>query len=113
MTVLVPLSRECRQVEIRLQTAFGHEPVLLRRMECCFLAASDRPDLARGAVGRVASSPGQAAGCLRDIVDHYDHYEKTAQAFAADWASSHTADQVLCDLTARSIPATVDQRMAA
>jgi len=107
MTLLVPLESQSRQVEIRLQTAFGHEPFLLRRMDCCFLAASDFSQPARGAVGQVASDAGQVAECLRDIVDHYDHYDKTARAFAAGWAPVHTAGQVLSDLTARSaLPAT-------
>ncbi|HEX4146669.1 MAG TPA: hypothetical protein VHY91_24415 [Pirellulales bacterium] len=102
MTVLVPLHGQCRQIEIRLQTAFGHEPFLLRRIECSFLAASDLSQPARGAVGQLASDAGQVADCLRDIVDHYDHYEKSARAFAATWAPVHTAGQVLSDLTARA-----------
>jgi hypothetical protein len=102
MTVLVPLESQSRQIEIRLQTAFGHEPFLLRRMECSFLAASELSRPACGAVGQLASDVGQLADCLRDIVDHYDHYEKTARAFASQWAPVHTADQVLRDLTARA-----------
>ena len=101
MTVLVPLAGQSRQIEIRLQTALGHEPLLLRRIDCCFLATSNLSQPARGAVGQVASDAGQVADCLRDIVDHYDHYDKTARAFAAGWAPVHTADQVLCDLSAR------------
>ncbi len=102
MTVLVPLASQSRQIEIRLETAFGHEPILLRRIECCFLAVPDASRPAIGAVGRLISDPAQAAECLRDIVDHYDHYEKTAREFAATWAPTHTADQVLRDLTARA-----------
>ncbi len=102
MTVLVPLDSHSRQLEIRLQTAFGHEPFLLDEMKCSFLAASDMAPLALGAVGRLATDPKQAAECLRDIVDHYDHYNKTARAFAAEWAPVHTADEVLRALTNRS-----------
>ena len=78
MTVLVPLDSQSRRIEIRLQTAFGHEPFLLRQMECSFLAASDQSRLARGAVGQLASQPSQVAECLRNIVDHYDHHANTA-----------------------------------
>jgi hypothetical protein len=113
MTVLVPIESQSRRVEIRLQTAFGHEPFVLRRMECCFLAAPDASLPAQGAVGRVASDPAQAAECLRDIVDHYDHYEKTARTFAAGWAAVHTANQVLCDLTSRAARAPAEFRKAA
>ncbi|HEY1784481.1 MAG TPA: hypothetical protein VGG30_02995 [Pirellulales bacterium] len=102
MTVLVPLESESRQIEIRVQTAFGHEPFVLRRLECCFLAASELSQPARGAVGQVASDAGQLSDCVRDIVDHYDHYGKTARAFAEQWAPVHTAGQVLNDLTARA-----------
>ena len=42
MTVLVPFSSGTRRIEIRLQTAFGHEPFLLRQIDCSFLAAPVR-----------------------------------------------------------------------
>ncbi|HEX4146670.1 MAG TPA: hypothetical protein VHY91_24420 [Pirellulales bacterium] len=113
MTVLVPLDGRSRQIEIRLQTAFGHEPLVLRRMDCTFLAAPEQSRPALGAVGRLASDPAQAAECLQDIVDHYDHYEKAARAFAADWAAVHTADQVLRDLTAGAAGPLVERRRAA
>jgi hypothetical protein len=102
VTVLVPLESQSRQIEIRVQTAYGHEPFVLERLECCFLAAPDRARLAHSAVGRLASDPAQAAECLRDVVDNFDHYEKTARAFAVDWAAEHTGSQVLWDLTTRA-----------
>jgi hypothetical protein len=102
VTVLVPLEGQSRQIEIRVQTAYGHEPFVLERLECCFLAAPDRARLAHSAVGRLASDPAQAAECLRDVVDNFDHYEKTARAFAVDWAAEHTGSQVLWDLTTRA-----------
>ena len=88
-TVLVPLSSQSRRIEIRLQTAFGHEPLVLQRMECCFLAASDQSRPAHGAVGRLFSDPGQAADCLRDIVDHYDHYDKTVRVWGRTVFAAH------------------------
>ncbi len=97
MTVLVPLDAQCRQIEIRFETAFGHEPFLLGRLECCFLGGSDS-GVPQGAVGRLASDPAQTAECLRDIVDHYDHYENTTRAFATTWGPAHTADKIVRDV---------------
>jgi hypothetical protein len=112
MTVLVPLCGQSQQIQIRLQTALGHEPFLLRRIDCCFLAAGESP-VPGGAVGQLASDPSQAADALRDVVDHYDHYEQTARAFAADWATEHSAEQVLRKLTTRSAWSAPVRRRAA
>jgi hypothetical protein len=100
-TVLVPLDGRARRVEIRLQTAFGHEPLTLRKLDCCFLA-SGGAELPRGAVGLLSSDRSQVPELLRNVVDHYDHYAKTARKFAATWAPIHTARQVLADLLERA-----------
>ena len=72
-TMMVPLDGQCRHIEIELQTAFGREPIVLRQLECCFLAAPGEPP-PLGAVGRIAGDPQQFADCLREIVDHFEHY---------------------------------------
>jgi hypothetical protein len=99
-TVLVPLRHGCRQIEIELKTALGHEPVVYRGLECCFLDAPG--PVPRGAVGLAASDADQVADCLRDIVDHYQHYAQTAADFATIWARKHTAGGVIDALTRRA-----------
>jgi hypothetical protein len=97
----MPLDHKTQRVEIRLQTAFGHEPLVLRKLECAFLAAGNQR-FPLGAVGLLASDRAAVADLLRNLVDHYEHYSRTAQEFKKTWAPVHTAGQVLADLLERA-----------
>jgi hypothetical protein len=95
--LLLSLDPGARRIRLRLQTAFGREPLVIRGLDCSFLAST--VELPRGAVGLVVSDPNQVATCVRELADHYDHYDRTARALAAKWSQWHNADQAFDALT--------------
>ena len=69
-----------------------------------------------GSPGRVSARGGgldcgrcrSVQDLLRDMVDHYAHYRRTAEAFAPDWGERHSPAKVVQLLTRQSL---TDSRM--
>ena len=51
-----------------------------------------------GAVGLAYQEVAEIPALIREIVDHYNHYRKTATEFAAEWRQFHNADRLVKEI---------------
>ncbi|MBL8178556.1 MAG: hypothetical protein JNK48_28040 [Bryobacterales bacterium] len=51
-----------------------------------------------GAVGVVYHDTAEIAPLVRDLVEHHEHYLKTARAFARNWQSYHNSDRLVGEI---------------
>lgn len=78
----------------------------VKDIEVSFLAAvavdpRPRHPYPTGAVGLTASSGEQVPRLLGEMIEHYEHYRKTALAFSSEWMTEHSPRNVLRTILAR------------
>ncbi len=108
-SILFSLASPTNDLQLTWQNAFSSQLIELKDVEFLFLSAVGM-ECPLGAVGRIAAGVDQAPDLLRDIVDHYAHYRRTAEAFAPDWGVWHSPAKVVQILTRQSL---ADARFAA
>jgi hypothetical protein len=96
-STLVPLAQGCQNVRLLLSNAYGRQRLLVEGLELAFLstAALQTPSCPAGAVGLIAADMDQVPRLLRDMVDHYDHYRRTAAQFAPRFAAIHSPQHLI------------------
>ncbi len=99
---LVRLGSQATRLEMRLRYAFrAQEPIDLRRFSVHFL-----PDtLPLGAVGLVAASTDQFPALLREMVQHYAHYRRSAIEFSQGWRARHAPSETVRTLLGNELSA--------
>lgn len=105
-STLFSIPDNARGGTLSLWQACGGVPIELRDLTLRFLDASAWPGgrAPLGAVGAVAVDPAEAARLLRDIVQHYAHYRRTAVDFSHDWFRRHDPRLTVRTLIDRSLP---------
>jgi hypothetical protein len=88
---------------VRLWLAFGapyaNGQVLVSDITIDFLsAAQDTKRLPTGTVGLIYHDPVEIPVLLRELIDEYPHYRRTARAFAEPWALYHNASRLVEEL---------------
>jgi hypothetical protein len=80
--------------------AYRDAPVAVRDVQLDFLSTANAPGQTcpLGAVGLIAADPCQVPALLRNLVDHYPHYRRTAAEFAERWIEWHNPDRVVAEL---------------
>jgi len=105
-TALVHLGEGARRIEVSFSNAFSEKGIVIDRLEVALLGQPGARDGAirglagggcvpAGAVGLVAADVGQVPALLRDLCTHYDHYQRTAAAFALGYRADHDPARVL------------------
>ena len=109
---LIEVERESRKAvglltlapgAVRLWLAFGapyvNRQVSVSDITIDFLsAAQDTRQAPTGAVGLIYNTPAEIPDLLRELIDEYPHYRRTARAFAAKWTFYHNADRLVQEL---------------
>ena len=54
-----------------------------------------------GAVGQIYHEETEIPDLLREMIDHYEHYHRTALEFAEPWGRYHNADRLVGELSGR------------
>lgn len=108
--ILVPLVGGAQQLQLVWRNAYQDQVVKIDDVEFVFLGAEQANSGATGlsssvplgAVGLTFAGVEQVPALLRDMVDHYDHYRRTAEAFAPAWGEWHSPERVVRLLTDRA-----------
>jgi hypothetical protein len=96
--VLFPIVSQAAPLELRWRNAFGESMLEVEDLEFQFLSAGAQ-GLPLGSVGLLAAGIDQVPRLLRDVADHYEHYRRSAEAFAPAWGEWHSPDKVVRMLT--------------
>lgn len=91
VSALVPLSSTAATLRLWCTNAYDRGSIVLGDLEACFLEAADAPQRSHpaGAVGLIAAGTDQVAPLLKNIVQHYSHYQQTAAHFSRGWLEDH------------------------
>lgn len=99
-TAYTPIAETTRALRIRLFPAFGGEPPQQIRLSRFHTPQSIEPPRL-GSHNLAAADWRSAARLLREIVDNYDHYQRSAESFAVDWRERHHPQRTIEILTGR------------
>jgi hypothetical protein len=97
------LSAAAARLRLTLENAFDHHPLPLQNVQLSLLNSSDRPGgCPTGSVGLIAADPGEVSALLREMLEHYPHYEASARQFAVAWNRKHAPLQTIIQLRERA-----------
>ena len=101
-TALVSLQPNCARMEWECHAAFQDQPLEISEFGAQFMAPrTPGATIPLGAVGLIFSDAAQTPDLLRNLVEHYPHYERTAAAFARRFFAEHSPDHVVAELMSR------------
>jgi len=102
-TVMFHLSSAAARLRLTLENAFQHQTLALRDVQLSLLDSSSRPGgCPTGSVGLIAADPGEVSALLREMLEHYPHYQSSALQFAAAWNRKHAPSQTVIHLRQRA-----------
>lgn len=78
--------------------AIGSSLTWFDTLEIVFLRAPSGRRFPAGAVGLIYHSSAEIPALIKDMIDHYAHYRRTAAEFSGKWRAYHNSDRLLRDL---------------
>jgi hypothetical protein len=103
------------ELRMGLSSAYPNEKASLRSVGIEFLRAPDGRSIPRGAVGLIYRSVAEIPSLVRDLIDNYGHYRRTAIEFSRRWREYHNSDRLVRELEGNAMGAVaqVEERRAA
>ena len=98
-SVLIPLQSDCYRIWLGFKNAFGNSAMRLIRINVEFLEPSNSAkSFPMGAVGLAYDTPYEISGLIRDIIDNYQHYKRTALQFSREYLMVHNAENLVQEI---------------
>ncbi|MDQ6862360.1 MAG: glycosyltransferase [Thermoproteota archaeon] len=104
-SIFVPLEGDCHRIWLGFKNAFENKALRLAKLNVAFLKPNQQEKERQqqppsniypmGAVGLSYDNPNEISGLLRDIIDNYQHYRKTALSFSRDYLKIHNAHHLV------------------
>lgn len=91
------VAKDLRQVRLRFRNAFHHSMASIQNVQIVTLN-SETQQIPLGTVGIVAADEQQLPHCIDEMVQHYDHYRRSAGEFAHSWYSRHRPKRTIAHL---------------
>ncbi len=101
-SVVVSLWPACRLLRAGLRSNGADKKIAMEAFQIDFLGPRPGQSVPLGAVGLAYQETQEIPDLIREIVDHYPHYRKTANQFAGEWCKYHNADRLVEELRCRS-----------
>ncbi len=98
--ICVPLPPNCTRISIDVRSARASEGGLPGELTVEFLAAPEGRPFPIGAVGLIYSSTDEIPVLVKDLIDHYAHYSRTAVEFSKPWREYHNSHRLLREMEA-------------
>jgi hypothetical protein len=111
---LVRLEPAAWRVRLALSNAYDEAPVTIQDVQVSLLssAQTEAGRAPSGAVGLIAADSGEAPRLLREMIDHYDHYRRTAAKYSSDWFRRHDPRRTVSTLIDKSAPSRARRQAA-
>ena len=91
-SVLAHLQNGAEEIWLGLRNAHSAHAITITQVEVAFLQPdSIGLDIPLGVVGMTYGSPEEITWAVRETIEQYDHYRKTAESFSEDWNKVHNA----------------------
>ncbi|MGC1928719.1 MAG: glycosyltransferase, partial [Candidatus Nitrosopolaris sp.] len=95
-SVFLPLKSDCYRIWLGFKNAFENKAIRLNRINIAFLEPQQPSRrYPMGAVGLSYDNPNEISELLRDIIDNYQHYRKSALAFSHEYLKVHNANHLV------------------
>lgn len=89
-------------VKLRLSNAYTQKRLTVGDCQLRFLNSNATFGCPAGSVGLVATQHTQIPDLLHDMIEHYDHYRVSAEAFSGSWRRAHHPARTIEILTANA-----------
>ena len=93
--VYFPLPKEFATLELSFRNGCSDSSISIKHLNLQFLEFADQPAPPRSAVGIIAADHEATVAAVDEIVNHYDHYQTSAQQFARTWAWQHHPNRTI------------------
>ena len=99
---LIAVGRNCRRVWLSLGPSERGATLRFANLRFKWLCAPPNGSFPLSAVGLIYYSVSEVAPLVRNLIEHYPHYRKTATKFSDSWRALHNADRLIADLGPQS-----------
>jgi hypothetical protein len=98
----VALADGVQHVRLRWENPYGPGEIQIDDVELSFLAArqAPQPHPPAGAVGLMAADQRQLPRLLGEMLQHHDHYCRTAASYSRQWMQKHAPHNTFATLLA-------------
>lgn len=109
--MLVHVKNRASRISLTWNNAYHDARITLADLKMSFLSASEHHggSCPAGAVGLIAAATKHVPDLLREMVVHYEHYRKTADAFSNHWVQMHNPQQTISKLIAKGSVGTIEK----
>ncbi len=97
-SILVPVEANTKRIWVGLNNAFALSPVTVSDIKINFLSSEKPQRYPLGTIGLAYTNPDEISDLIREMVDNYAHYSKTARDFAQGWFEKHNARRLVEEL---------------
>jgi hypothetical protein len=96
----------CEEMALSLHNAYGNHNIAIIDVKFHYLKdhTNTGQGIPKGSVGIIVDDTTHAIEALKEMVDHYPHYRKTAKQYSVSWNKTHSADALISDLIPRGTP---------
>ncbi len=96
-----PLPADVARCELHCGNAYNELGVQVTQGETKIMSATPgKAGVPLGSVGLIVSDEGRVPQLLANMIENYSHFERTATAFAEQWAAEHSPDRLVQQMTA-------------
>ena len=103
------LEPEAASVKFSLRNAFHHSTASVKNVQVVLGGGLGEREISKkipiGCVGVIAANRSHLSDCIKEVVDHLEHYRRSAEEFSPQWFARHEAKRTLAHLIASEYPA--------
>lgn len=87
--ILFNVDSKATRVCFTLTNAFGKSSATIHQLSVKTFSTESPTPIPTGVVGLAAADQNDLAACIREMVNHYDHYNHSASEFSTGWNANH------------------------
>ena len=96
-------------VSFSLKNAFHHSTAGVKNVEVVTAGQSGDQEISKnipiGSLGVIAADRSHLSDCIKEVIEHLEHYQHSAERFSQQWSARHEAKRTLAHLIATENPA--------
>lgn len=94
------LSESTVEIRCTLRNAFNDSTASVRQLSISLISTEENAAIPTGSVGLIATDEDNLIKCVGEMVEFYDHYRQSAEAFSSRWYANHDPKLTISHLLA-------------
>ena len=96
LLAMMSLDKRATMIRVSLSNAYHTHPLTIRDLAFSFRnAPQSSTGYPTGRVGLIAGDRKQVSRLLREMIEHHEHYRRTAREFSLDWSQRHNPQRAV------------------